>query len=259
MGGILHHITLQANCFCLARYHQKFVYGEVGYRHNKQWILPRKPTLWYEKFAENISREGNKKEVHIEVEENEAVSIEEVSLQDVKDGSCRQIGKKLEGYGFDLEMHTCGNTIQFQIRKGDRKNETKAFRFSYGTASIIYSVEKGLRRINGEELDNVGTVEFPEPNAFWNEMGKCFLNALTFNSPEKEASIPFLDRVIISGWIRVDWIKGKHIGGFSHPPKMVEASVREVVTSNIRFAVVIIVLGCCVVLVTDAAIVVFTN
>ena len=103
------------------------------------------------------------------------------------------------------------------------------------------------------------TVEFPKPKAFWNDMGKCFLNALTFNSPGKEASVPFLDRAMISAWVRVDWIKGKHIGGFSEPPRKVNAFVSKAVTSNIPFAVVIIVVGCCIVLVADAVVIVCTN
>ena len=239
----------------------KDVYGEVSYRHNEQWILPRKPTLWYEKFAENNTklRKNNVKEVHITVMDNEVVRLVEAPLQNVEKESCREIGN-LTSYGHSLQMHTCGIVTQFRYSRGEEDNDAKAFQIHYGSTTVKYSVEKGLRRINGGNLDNVETVKFPNPGVFWEDMGMSFLNAVC-HIPENrpEDSIPILDRVMMSAMVRVDWIKGNHTGGFSEPPKMVEASVSKAVTSNIPLAVVIIMVVCCVVLFADAAITLFMN
>lgn len=209
------------------------VYAQIAYRPDgllEQWILPRKPTVWFEQWLQSKPVE---KEKTILVSENQAVALIPVS-----DGVRCNSFKVSNIYGFRLQIHNCTQSVFGFSIKGPNLEETSGyFQLNVGEATVRYYSQGGKRKVSGGKLRKGKKVDLPRVEQLRDEMGQCFLNAASFNRPVSKMGV--LDRMAISALVRSAWVTDP--SGFSEPEKRALALVKEVSVSNLSRWVVLTV------------------
>lgn len=218
-------------------------YREVGYKAgDMEWVVPRKPTVWYRRFAEVGRLNGDVKPGHphndlesrIDVWKNDVVILRRAERPTAGD-----VCQKWNGtdFGYSITMLVCNSKkFGFKASGPDLAATESFFTFWTGTARVHYRSVNNNRYMSGSELKEQEIVELPRPDLLWKDMGHCLLNAISFNRA-RGSSMAVPEKLALSSIMRTAGLE--HKSGFSDPALMARARVMEVRSSNVsRFVVV---------------------
>lgn len=207
-------------------------YGEIGYRVNEAyWVVPRKPTVWYTRFAETGSRR-NDFEKRVAVPNNEVAVLRKIPRP--TEEKCRALN--VTDFSYWAKMYICaGGKFGFEVGGPDLKRDEGFFSLTMGHTYVRYSSIDGNRVVTGDEVFDDRPVNFPRHEKLWTDMGDCFLNAVSFN--RISGSMKASERLALSSLVRIAGIN--HPSGFSQPPVETEAEIISVMCSNVSFWVIV--------------------
>lgn len=208
-------------------------YGEIGYRLNESyWVVPRKPTLFYARFAEAGSR-WNDFEKRVWVPNNEVVVLRKIPRP--VDEKCSILNAT--DFKYFVKFYTCtGGKFGFEAGGPNLKRDEGFFSLTVGHTHVHYSSINGNRIMRGGEVFDDRPVNFPRHEKLWADMGYCFLNAVSFN--RISSSMKVSERFAISSLVRIAGLD--HPSGFSHPPAKTDAELTSVMCANVPFWVIVI-------------------
>lgn len=225
----------------LASTEAQVVYEENAYfLENGDIVVPRKPTIWYEKFAEGKGKR-NDAEKRIYVPHNHVGLLRKVQPSET---NC--ILRNVTEYDYWVSMKTCEDGIfGFEAAGPHLKYSSGFFKFYVGHAGVKYFSSGGHRKIKGSDVVRHAEMAFPKHVEVWEDMSRCFLHAVSF--AKNNDKIGIAERISISGLVRIGSIDNPL--GFSKPPVMVLAEVMDVRASNAsRWLVVTMVISLATVL-----------
>lgn len=233
-GGFDKTLYSMSGLVLLSSMHVDEAYGEVAYKSKiatDEFILPRKPIIFYSKFGETGVRGDSDREKQVSIDENEALSITKVRSPPIE--SCQM--HISNSYKYSLKMLDCDDGVfGFEYEGPDLEHNIQFFQLKTGSVSVRYTSRGGYRRLSGSEMKGakVGLTKLPRANILWRDMGDCFLNSISFGRfPSEKFDIP--TRLAISSIVRITGIEND--SGFDQIPKIADAIVRDVTVSNLSW------------------------
>lgn len=234
-GGFDRSTYYTAGLLLLASTKPTEAYPEIAHYlpHSGQWIVPRKPVIWYRHFYRTLSRE-NDLEPHLYVPENKVAVLTPVPPSAVTLSTC-QVHNRSD-FGYSLVASSCsGGLFGFDVNGPTLEPESRFFRLTTAVASVRYSSRHNLRSIDASHVRQEVTVPvFPRHGQLMRDMHRCFLNVVSFN--RAPFSISVTERLALSSLVRVAGFDTA--SGFSDPGEVVDVEVGAVRISEVsRFLV----------------------